>query len=104
MDAVTEILIDRSRDADKVTRMVMLSLVAHAVLLTAVAFLPNRWNTTTGNAHVMTISLAGAPGPIQGRNPMAGREIQEVAPPNVKPRNDAPPALPKPEMVEPLKP
>ena len=103
MDAVTEILIDRRRDADTISRMVVLSLVAHAALLTAVAILPNRWNTTPDNARVMTISLAGAPGPIQGRNPMADKAIQAVAPPNVKPKNDAPPALPKPEMVEALK-
>ena len=32
MDAVTQVLIDRSRDAEKITRMVLVSLVAHLAL------------------------------------------------------------------------
>jgi len=51
----------------------------------------------------MNISLAGAPGPVQGHNPITSQAIQEVAPDPAKARNDAPPALPKPEMVEPIK-
>lgn len=104
MDAVTEVLIDRSRDADKVTRMVLLSLAVHIVLVAAVALVPNRWNTPAETANVMTISLAGgAEGPLQGRNPMPGREVQQVAPESAKPRVVTPPAPPKPEMVEPVK-
>ena len=52
----------------------------------------------------MMISLGGgAPGPDQGRNPIAAKPIQEVAPGPARPKNDAPPALAKPEMVEPMK-
>jgi outer membrane biosynthesis protein TonB len=104
MDAVTEILLDRSRETDKVTRMVGLSLAAHAVLIGAFAFLPGRWSTAPQtNERVMNISLAGAPGPIQGHNPISPKPVQEAVPDTVKPKNDAPPALPKPEMVEPIK-
>ena len=104
MDAVTEILIDRSQQADKVTRMVIVSLVAHAALISAIAFVPNRWGSAAPDpAQVMTISLGGAPGPQQGRNPISRKPVQEVVPETVKPRNDAPPALAKPEMVEPVK-
>lgn len=104
MDAVTEILVERTQQADKVTRMVILSLVAHGLLITAVAFAPRPWGSTAvDNSHVMTISLGGAPGPSQGRNPISNKPVQEVAPANVKPRNDAPPALAKPDMIEPVK-
>jgi TonB family protein len=103
MDAVTEVLVDRSRGADRVARMVLVSLAAHVAALAAVAFVPSRWNTPAETANVMTISLAGAEGPIQGRNPIAGREIQQVAPESAKPRADIAPARARPEMVEPVK-
>jgi periplasmic protein TonB len=104
MDAVTEVLLDRTREAENVTRMVIVSLAAHAVLITAVAFAPGRWGSTpVDDRRVMTISLGGAPGPAQGRNPISGRPVQEVAPDPSKARNDTTPALPKPEMVEPVK-
>jgi outer membrane biosynthesis protein TonB len=104
LDAVTEILLDRSREADKVTQMVVVSLAAHAVLIGAFAFLPSRWAPpTVDNARVMTISLGGAPGPVQGRTPISAKPIQEAIPQTVKPNAEAPPALAKPEMIEPVK-
>src|SRR4051812_40014038 len=103
MDAVTEVLLDRTRQAEDVTKMVVVSLAAHALLIGAFAFLPNLWNTAPQDEHVMSISLGGAPGPVQGRNPIADKAVQEVAPDLTKARNDSPPALPKPEMIEPVK-
>jgi TonB family protein len=103
VDAVTEILLDRTRDADKLTRMMMVSLVAHAALITLFAFAPTLRHAAPDNAHVMTISIAGPQGPIQGRNPMAGRAVQEAVLETAKPRNDTPPAPPKPAMIEPVK-
>lgn len=103
MDAVTEILVERSQQADKIGRVVILSLVAHGVLITAFAFAP-QWRTQpAADLPVMTISLGGAPGPDQGRAPIAAKQIQEAVPVTVKASNDAPPALAKPEMIEPLK-
>jgi outer membrane biosynthesis protein TonB len=103
MDAVTEILLERSQQADRVSRMVVLSLVAHGVLITAIAFAPTSSRSAAENLPVMTISLGGAPGPDQGRTPIAAKEVQEVAPANAKPINDSPPAIAKPEMVVPVK-
>jgi TonB family protein len=104
MDAVTEILIERSQQVDKLGRVVVLSLVAHGLLVTAAAFAPRLWPPSpVDNAHVMTISLAGPEGPVQGRVPTAAKEIQQVVPDVVKPKNDAPPALKQPEMIEPVK-
>ena len=40
MDAVTEVLIDRSHEADIFVRLVIVSLVAHAVLSAAFVLLP----------------------------------------------------------------
>jgi outer membrane biosynthesis protein TonB len=103
MDAVTEILLERSQKVEKITRVMIASLVAHAAIVTAVTLLPRQWAGPHDNAPVMTISLAGAPGPKQGNNPISDKRIQEAVPETVKPRNDAPPALTKPEMIEPVK-
>lgn len=103
MDAVTEVLLDRTREAETFSQMVVVSLVAHAALISVFAFLPNRWSMAPKiDEHVMSISLGGAPGPVQGRNAISAKAVQEVAPDTAKARNDAPPALAKPEMVEPV--
>jgi TonB family protein len=105
MDAVTQILIDRSREADKISRMVVLSLIAHAMLIAAVALLPAGWGASVKKDDVstMVISLGGAPGPRQGMTAISPKPVQEAAPDAAKPNTQAPPALVKPEMVEPLK-
>ncbi|HYT76273.1 MAG TPA: TonB C-terminal domain-containing protein [Vicinamibacterales bacterium] len=104
MDAVTEVLIDRSREAERLTRMVVVSLVLHGTLITAVTLLPRFLSTPPAEpAHVMTISLGGAPGPMQGHNPISAKPVQEAAPETTKPKEEAPPALAKPEMIEPVK-
>jgi len=104
MDAVTEVLLDRARAADTVSRMVVLSLILHGLAITAVTVLPRQWaSPAPDNRRVMVISLAGAPGPIQGRNPISAKPVQEAVPETAKPKNEAPPALSKPEMIEPVK-
>jgi TonB family protein len=102
MDAVTEVLIDRSRDVDRLSQMVVLSLAAHAALIAAVTLSGMFWPKTADvdMSHVMTISLAGGDTVIQGRNPVAPKTVQEQVPETVKPKNDTPPAPTKPEMVE----
>ena len=103
MDAVTQVLLDRSRDAQKISNMVVLSLVLHGVLLTALVVLPHEFARPPEPTNVMTISLGGPPGPIQGRTSISAKQVQQVAPDAAKPKADTPPALPKPEMVEALK-
>ena len=103
MDAVTEVLLDRSHQADRLSQMVVVSLLAHAVVLTVVAlsprFLPQ--HDEVDSTQVMTIQLAGGDGPIQGRNPMSNTPTQEAVPDTAKPKTETLPALAKPEMVEP---
>ena len=105
MDAVTQVLVDRSRQADNISRMVVLSLAAHAAFVAAVAFMPSIWSTTVrpDASRTMVISLGGAPGPRQGMTAISAKPVQEVAPNPPKANEQAPPALAKPEMVEPLK-
>jgi len=101
MDAVSQVLVDRSLEADKVSRMVLVSLAAHIMLLAAVTLVP-KGSSADANANVMVISLGGAPGPEQGRLQMSNRAVQEAVPATEKPK-DTPPPLAKPEMVEPVK-
>lgn len=104
MDAVTEVLIDRAHDVDRLTRMMVVSLVAHALVLTAVALSPRFMpQAAPVDEHPLIISLAGGEGPIQGHNPASALPVQQVAPDVTKPKTDTPPALAKPEMVEAVK-
>jgi outer membrane biosynthesis protein TonB len=104
VDAVTEILIDRSHQADRLSQLVVVSLLAHALLLGAVAVSGRLWPDSgpARDEHVMTISLAGGEGPIQGHNPASAKPVQQAAPDTAKPKEQAPPMLTRPEMVEPV--
>jgi outer membrane biosynthesis protein TonB len=103
MDAVTEVLLDRTRVAQNVSRMVVVSLLLHGTLLTAIVVLPHVLEKPPEPKSVMTIMLGGAPGPVQGRLAIADKAVQQPTPDATKPKQDTPPALPKPEMVEALK-
>src|SRR3954462_4898779 len=103
MDAVSEILVDRSREADKFSRMVIVSLVIHGVILSALAFIPSRWDVPATSENVIEISFGGPEGPMQGRNMISAKPIEEAVP-VAKPRGDTRPAAAKPEMVLPTKP
>ena len=103
MDAVSEVLADRSKQDDKVAQTVIVSLVAHAALIAAVTFVPAGSATPAETRNVMTISLGGAPGPVQGRNPISTVPKQEAVPETVKPTAATTPAAAKPEMIEPVK-
>ena len=84
--------------------MLGLSILAHAVLLAAVALLPTDWGASRVEAPLMTISLGGTSGPDStGLTTISDRPVQSVAAPDEKPQPEAPPAPKPPEMVEPLK-
>src|SRR4051794_3215070 len=103
MDAVSEILADRTRETDSLARTVVVSFAIHVVLVAAFAYMPRMWDPAPDPGHVMVITIGGAPGPVQGRNPIAAKPVQQAVPETAKPRNDAPPAAAKPEMIEPVK-
>jgi TonB family protein len=75
------------------------------MLIAAVAFVPASWGRSTkdDNTSTMVISLGGAPGPKQGMTAISEKPVQQASPNAPKANTQAPPALAKPEMVEPLK-
>jgi TonB family protein len=104
-EAVSDILVDRSRMADGLSRMVTYSFIAHAALLSVVYFVPARWlvpQQETQNALVMTIELGGTPGQATGgMTSISTSPVQQVAATEAKPAPQPAPAAPAPEMVLP---
>jgi TonB family protein len=103
-EAVSDILVDRARDADGMTRTVVLSLLAHGLLLTIIYVAPASWRTARVDpeASVMTISIGGAPGPKSGgMTSISAKPVQTLAPPEARPTPIAPPAPKPPEMALP---
>ncbi len=102
-EAVSEILDERAQVAAGLSRMVVLSLLAHGVLLSTLIFTPGLWNAELPRKdNVMTISLGGAEGPnAGGMTPLSAKPVQEVAPPDARPHREPPPAQKTPEMVAP---
>jgi TonB family protein len=103
-EAVSDILVDRARQAQGINRMLMFSLAGHAVLLATVIAMPTGWRSgrQADEAVVMSISLGGAPGPqTPGMTQESGRTVQAVAPPEARPNPAAAPMATTPEMVVP---
>ena len=100
-EAVSDVLIERARVADGMTRALGMSMMAHAALLAIVILFPMTLGSRIRNdGPVMTISIGGTEGPdTPGLTSIAERPVQAVAAPNEKPA-DAPPAPKAPEMVE----
>ena len=100
-EAVSEILAERAQVAGGMSRMVILSLLAHGALLSALILVPGLLESTShANQNVMEISLGGVEGPkTGGMTPPSARKVDEVATRDPRARPDAPPP-PKPEMVE----
>jgi TonB family protein len=106
VDAVTEIVTLRSREADGLSKMVGASVAVHLVAVAAVLFVPDSWfgRLKVENENVMMISLGGAPGPqTGGLTPMGGRPVQQATelPKAIEPVRA--PAARTPEMIEPTK-
>jgi periplasmic protein TonB len=102
-EAVSDVLDLRVRESDGLSRMVAVSLAAHAVLLAAIVLMPADWRSSQPKAKIrpMLISLGGAVGPnAGGMTQLSGRSVQTVAPPEPK-RVDTPPAAKAPEMALP---
>jgi TonB family protein len=103
-EAVSDILIERARVADGLSRMLGVSLAAHAVLLAAFVLVPADWRSSRArdDQAVMTISLGGtAAQDSTGLTSISDRPVQSVAPPEEKVQPDVLPAPKPPEMTEP---
>lgn len=120
MTEVTDVIVARRQQPEPFSAMVVWSIAAHLGVLAFLIFGPFDWGVSADETPrtVMTISLAGAPGPrAGGMTPMGGRAIPEptpapprpVPPPPPKPREAAtptapvrrPPPQPKPSPEEP---
>ena len=97
-EATTDIIVARSRDVDRLSTMVLWSVVAHVVVTAIVMLVPKEETDLTPKA-VMTINLGGAPGPRTGMTQMAARPVQ--APEPVQKRAESAPAPKAPEMTLP---
>ncbi|HXG56617.1 MAG TPA: TonB family protein [Vicinamibacterales bacterium] len=102
-EAVSDIIAERTQATDGVNRMVVVSLLAHGVFLSALVLMPGfLTGAATPEAEPMMISLGGAEGPeAGGMNPLSARPVQAVAPPEVRPRVEPQPAPAPPEMTVP---
>lgn len=103
-EAVDDILAERMQLTDGMSRMVLVSLAGHALLVAMLVFAPGFWTSGVDRQEMpMMITLGGAEGPeAGGRNTIADRAVQRVAEPDEKPSRPTPPAAEPPEMVAPL--
>ena len=105
-EAVSDILLERSREADGVlSRMVLFSSLGHTILIAILVLMPATWRMShTSDVTPMMITLSSGGGPdTGGMTPISGKPVQEVATES-KPTPVAPPAAKPPEMVEPKAP
>src|ERR1044071_7083069 len=97
-EAVSDILLERSRESDRIGQMMLISLLGHAVLLASLILMPSSWRISrSSDVTPMTITLAGGSGAdTGGLNPISGKPVQEVAT-ETKPAAVTPPASKPPE-------
>ena len=59
-EAVSDVLLDRAREADGINRMVLVSLLAHTILITALVVMPASWRSPSTSKDVtpMMITLS----------------------------------------------
>lgn len=109
MDAVTAVLVNRTRDDQPLGSVLGYSALAHVAIAVLIAIVPAGWlgaRLADEEEVVMQISLGGAVGPRDGGlQSLSARPVQEVRPIETKKAFEPvrPPAAPQPEMVEPTK-
>ena len=97
--STTDVIVARSHDVDRLTTMILWSVVAHVVVTALIVLLPHPQTDVRPEA-VMTISLGGPEGPRTGMTQMGQRSVQAPLPPEVKKAESAP-ARVTPEMTLP---
>ena len=102
-EAVDDILAERMQITDGMSRMVLLSLAGHAMLVASLLYAPDFWTSADNQkATPMMITLGGAEGPdAGGMTTISAKPVQRVAEPDEKPSRPTPPAEKPPEMVTP---
>ncbi|HEX5108032.1 MAG TPA: TonB family protein [Vicinamibacterales bacterium] len=101
-ETVNDIVIARSRRQESFTPTLLASLMAHAVAVAMLLFLPSVRPADEPEENVFKVSLGGAPGPkTGGLNQIGGQAVQEVAPPQPAKREETAPAPVQPKMTLP---
>jgi TonB family protein len=104
---VTDILRDRMHEPSGLQAMAVLSIAAHALVISALFISPPSWfrRPTPPPPRVMSITLGGGSGPANGGMTAAGgRPVQTDTPPETKrPEAVRAPAAKTPEMTLPAK-
>lgn len=109
MDAVTAVLVNRTRDEEPIGSIMGYSALAHVAFAVLLVVVPAGWlgaRLADEETVVMQISLGGAVGPRDGGLATLGaRPVQEARPVETKKVIEPvrPPAAAPPEMVEPTK-
>jgi TonB family protein len=94
-EAVSQILTERAREADSMSRMLGVSIAAHVVLGAVIVFMPSGWLSPVREAepNALMISLGGVEGPdTGGMTPLSGRTAQAIREPDARPAPVTPPA------------
>jgi TonB family protein len=101
-EAVSAVLLERTQQADGLSRMLVASVGAHVLLVAVVLLAPaDWWGPRPVADSAMTISLGGVEGPdVGGMTSIADRAVQSVAKPDAPKAIERPPAAKPPEMVE----
>ena len=102
-EAVSDIIAQRSQMTDGMSRMLLLSLAGHALLVASMLLAPGFWTSRVDRDELpMLITLGGAPGPdAGGMTTISERPVQRVAEADDKPSRPTPPAPKPPEMAAP---
>jgi protein TonB len=100
-EAVTDIIVARSRVDDRLSKMLVWSFAAHVVIV-AIGLFVQSTQPDPPPRTIMTISLGGAPGPrTAGLNQMGSRAVQAPQPEQPVRRAETAPAPAPPKMALP---
>ena len=99
-EAVTDVIVSRSRDADRLSSMVAWSFAAHVAFVAVMLVMPEP--AVEPPPQVMMISLGGAPGPrTGGQTQLSARAVQVPPPQEPVRRAESAPAPKPPPMALP---
>jgi TonB family protein len=99
-EAVTDVIVSRSREPQGLKTMLVCSTAAHVIAVAVLALMP-RSDASEPERVVMTISLGAAGPETSGMTAMGGREVQAVKPPEPVRRPETAPASRRDEMTLP---
>ncbi len=100
-EPVTDIIVARSGEPDRLRAMIVWSIAAHVCVIAAILFV-RAGQVAEAPRTVMTISLGGAPGPrAGGQTQMGGRQVEAPPPEQPVKREETPPPPARPAMTLP---